>query len=129
MNGEAKPTHRLDSRLSISSQAEPAGSLFRPEEASQHRSLASHAGFLIVNADDWGRDRLTTERTLECVRRKAVSSVSAMVFMEDSERAAAIAREHAIEAGLHLNLTASFSAPSGSRILIECQQKIARYLL
>ena len=124
MSGEAKPTHRLDRRLSISSQAEPVGSLSRPEEASQ-----SHAGFLIVNADDWGRDRLTTERTLECVRRKTVSSVSAMVFMGDSERAAAIAREHAIEAGLHLNLTASFSAPSGSPMLMECLQKIAQYLL
>ena len=40
-----------------------------------------------------------------------------------------MAREHAIEAGLHLNLTTSFSAPSCSSRLTECQQKIARYLL
>ena len=48
-------------------------------------------------ADDWGRDRETTERTLECFNQGAVSSVSAMVFMEDSERAAAIALERGIE--------------------------------
>jgi hypothetical protein len=32
-----------------------------------------------------------------------------MVFMEDSERAAARTREHGIEAGLHLNFTMPFS--------------------
>src|SRR5215472_6978785 len=56
------------------------------------------AGFLIVNADDWGRDTLTTNSILECSARRAVSSVSAMVFMEDSDRAAKLAREHDIEA-------------------------------
>src|SRR5438034_3925448 len=85
-------------------------------------------GFLIVNADDWGRDRLTTDRTLECTQSGAVSSVSAMVFMEDSERAAAIARERTIEAGLHLNLTTSFSGSNCPARLVERQQKVARYL-
>lgn len=84
---------------------------------------------LIVNADDWGRDYSTTERTLECIRGGSVSSVSAMVFMEDSERAATMAREHAIDAGLHLNLTMPYSVRSCSPRLTECQQKIARYLL
>src|SRR2546426_10477618 len=51
---------------------------------------APKAGLLIMNADDWGRDRQTTDRTFECVLRGTVSSVSAMVFMEDSERAATI---------------------------------------
>ncbi|MGH9470550.1 MAG: ChbG/HpnK family deacetylase [Terriglobia bacterium] len=83
-------------------------------------------GALIVNADDWGRDRETTERTLECIRRGAVSSVSAMVFMQDSERAAGVAREHGIDAGLHLNLTERFST-SPSR-LAEYQRRIARRL-
>src|SRR5271167_1397805 len=63
----------------------------------------AHDGLLIINADDWGRDHETTERTLRCILRGAVSSVSAMVFMGDSERAAAIAKENAIHAGLHLN--------------------------
>ena len=87
------------------------------------------SGVLIMNADDWGRTCNTTDRTLECIRSKSVSSVSAMVFMEDSERAATIAREHAIEAGLHLNFTTPFSAGSCPPRLKECQQKIARNLL
>ncbi len=86
-------------------------------------------GRLILNADDWGRNRLTTDRTLECAVRGAVSSVSAMVFMEDSERAANLARELGIEAGLHLNFTTPFSASGCAAGLLKRQQEIARYLL
>jgi chitin disaccharide deacetylase len=89
----------------------------------------AHAGLLIINADDWGRDHATTEQTFECIRRGAVSSVSAMVFMGDSERAAAIAKENVIHAGLHLNFTTPFSAPDCSTQLAEHQQRVARYLL
>ena len=39
---------------------------------------------VIVNADDWGRDVATSDRTLDCMLHGAISSVSAMVFMEDS---------------------------------------------
>lgn len=85
-------------------------------------------GFLIVNADDWGRDRLTTNRIQECAVRGAISSVSAMVFMEDSERAADLARSGGIEAGLHLNLTTSFSAPGCPSELRARQQKLAHHL-
>src|SRR5580704_3558406 len=88
----------------------------------------SGSGFLILNADDWGRDRENTDRTLECVTRGTVSSVSAMVFMEDSQRAAEIAREKAIDAGLHLNLTTEFSALHTPARLNEHQQRIARHL-
>jgi chitin disaccharide deacetylase len=87
------------------------------------------AGFLMVNADDWGRDTETTNRILECTVSGAVSSVSGMVFMEDSARAAALAREREIEAGLHLNFTTPFSASSCPARLREGQQQIARYLL
>jgi len=87
-----------------------------------------YAGLLIVNADDWGRDRLTTDRILDCCLLDAVSSVSAMVFMEDSERAAAIARERGIEAGLHLNFTTPFSGGGVPAGLVERQQQIARHL-
>jgi hypothetical protein len=86
------------------------------------------AGSLIVNADDWGRDAVTTDRIRQCVVRRAVSSVSAMVFMEDSERAAAIAQEHGIDAGLHLNLTTPLSAPGSPSRLIEHQLRLSRYL-
>lgn len=88
----------------------------------------TRVGVLIVNADDWGANRETTDRTLECALRGTVSSVSAMVFMEDSERAAAIARERGIDAGLHLNLTTPFSAVCPAR-LVEHQARISRYLL
>ena len=86
------------------------------------------AGMLIINADDWGRDRQATDRTLECVLRKTVSSVSAMVFMEDSERAAAVARQAGVDAGLHLNLTTPFSAPGCSPALIAHHQRVTGYL-
>jgi predicted glycoside hydrolase/deacetylase ChbG (UPF0249 family) len=82
-----------------------------------------------MNADDWGRDRLTTDRIVDCCLLGAVSSVSAMVFMEDSERAAAIAREQGIEAGLHLNFTTPFSGSGVPEGLAERQQRIARHLL
>jgi YdjC-like protein len=92
------------------------------------RAESMHAGALIINADDWGRDRENTQRTMDCVLRGSVSSVSAMVFMQDSERAAAIAREHEIDAGLHLNLTSPFSVVDVSSHLVERQQQVARYL-
>jgi hypothetical protein len=85
-------------------------------------------GSLIVNADDWGRDSDTTTRIFECAGPGGVSAVSAMVFMADSERAAALARAHGIEAGLHLNFTTPFTAPAVPARLVRCQQKIARFL-
>jgi len=86
-------------------------------------------GRLIINADDWGRSRETTDRILECCETKCVSSVSAMVFLEDSERAAALARERDIDAGLHLNFTTPFSREHSPALLREHQQRIARRLL
>jgi hypothetical protein len=86
-------------------------------------------GRLIVNADDWGRDRNTTDRISECSLRGSVSSVSAMVFMEDSERAAALASERGIDAGLHLNFTTQFSARQCPPLLARHQQDLAKYLL
>lgn len=96
-------------------------------DVSTLRSPLASRGCIIVNADDWGRDIVTTDRTHDCVRHGTVSSVSAMVFMEDSERAANIALEDNIDAGLHLNLTAAFSKAANSE-LAERQRKIASYL-
>ena len=92
-------------------------------------SITPAKGFLIVNADDWGRDELTTNRILDCTALGTVSSVSAMVFMKDSERSAAIAQERRIETGLHINFTTEFSASDCRAELIEHQQKVGRYLL
>jgi predicted glycoside hydrolase/deacetylase ChbG (UPF0249 family) len=85
-------------------------------------------GLLIVNADDWGRDRDTTDRIAECVQHATVSSVSAMVFMEDSERSAEIGRTRGVDAGLHLNFTTPFSALGCPARLSEHQGKISAYL-
>jgi predicted glycoside hydrolase/deacetylase ChbG (UPF0249 family) len=85
-------------------------------------------GLLIINADDWGLDHLTTDRILDCALRQRLSSVSAMVFMEDSERAAAIGREEGINAGLHLNLSARFCAKSCSSELLERQRMVIAVL-
>jgi predicted glycoside hydrolase/deacetylase ChbG (UPF0249 family) len=82
-----------------------------------------------MNADDWGRNRVTTDRILDCCSLGAVSSVSAMVFMEDSERASEIAKQQGIDAGLHLNFTAPFSCGGAAADLVEHQQRIARHLL
>lgn len=93
------------------------------------RETASHvSGALIVNADDWGRDRETTDRTLECVVCSSVSSVSAMVFMKDSARAADLACQHSVDAGLHLNFTSPFDSSNCPQRLRECQQRVTGYL-
>jgi hypothetical protein len=91
-------------------------------------SAWTSGGLLIVNADDWGRNTETTDRILDCVASGAVSSVSAMVFMEDSERAASIARERGIDTGLHLNFTTPFSTPDAARPLNDRQEEVGRYL-
>ncbi len=64
---------------------------------------------LIVNADDWGRSVAETNATLECYKTKRITSVSAMVFMEDSERASELAHENRMNAGLHLNFSEQFT--------------------
>jgi predicted glycoside hydrolase/deacetylase ChbG (UPF0249 family) len=112
----------------------PMGTKFSPSsgpvgETAHQSGEAPHSGLLIINADDWGRDHETTQRTLECILRGSVSSVSAMVFMADSERAAGIARERGIDAGLHLNFTTPFSAPDCPAPLMERQRELARCLL
>ncbi len=86
-------------------------------------------GHLILNADDWGYDQTTTDRILDCISCGTVSSVSGMVFMKDSERAAAIAGREGIDVGLHLNLTTPFTATSRPARLREKQREIAVYLL
>jgi predicted glycoside hydrolase/deacetylase ChbG (UPF0249 family) len=51
-----------------------------------------------------------------------------MVFMEDSDRAAALALEHGVDAGLHLNFTSPFTASACPAAVAERQAGIARYL-
>jgi len=91
-------------------------------------AASSRPGALIINADDWGRDCETTDRICECMRRGAVSSSSAMVFMADSERAAELALENGFDVGLHLNFTTAFSSARISPRLAEHQDLLRRYL-
>lgn len=103
----------------------------KPETKDLARSsiVPLQTGALIVNADDWGRDKEVTDRTLDCRLKGAVSSVSAMTFMEDSERAAALALEHQIDTGLHLNFTTPFRASNCPPKLAAQQHRLQRYLL
>jgi predicted glycoside hydrolase/deacetylase ChbG (UPF0249 family) len=104
----------------------PAGeSSIRKRDSS---AIETGSGILVINADDWGRDRQTTDAIREFTRTGAVSSVSAMVFMEDSERAAAIARQDGTFAGLHLNFTTPFSFRGCRTDLRRHQDRLARYL-
>jgi predicted glycoside hydrolase/deacetylase ChbG (UPF0249 family) len=86
------------------------------------------AAMIIINADDWGRSRTETNAALSCYRKGRITSVSAMVFMEDSDRAADLAKETGIDVGLHLNLTQSFSGEVRVRSLKNYHDRIVRYL-
>jgi chitin disaccharide deacetylase len=92
------------------------------------RHSALRTGSLIVNADDWGCDRATTDRILDCIRQRKVSSASGMVFMEDSERAATLAGEHNVDVGIHLNFTTPYTAQGVDGKLLEHQKSVAAYL-
>lgn len=96
-------------------------------EANIHTQPAPR-GCLIINADDWGHDDRTTNRIFECFQRRVLSSASGMVFMEDSERAAEIARDRDLDIGLHLNLSTPFSAPAIPTRLAAHHQKIRECL-
>lgn len=84
---------------------------------------------LIINADDFGRSRLATDRMLSCHDRGTVASTSAMVFMEDSIRAAVLAKETAIDVGLHLNFSERFSAVEDGSALAASQARVMKFLL
>jgi predicted glycoside hydrolase/deacetylase ChbG (UPF0249 family) len=86
------------------------------------------AGLLIVNADDWGMDAATTDAILACFERQSVTSASAMVYMADSQRAAALGRERSLPLGLHLNLLRPYSDPDTPAAVREGQRRLARYL-
>lgn len=86
------------------------------------------AAMIIINADDWGRSRAETDAALFCYKNGRITSVSAMVFMEDSDRAAELAKETGIDVGLHLNLTQPCSGEVRVRSLREYHDRIIRFL-
>jgi predicted glycoside hydrolase/deacetylase ChbG (UPF0249 family) len=83
---------------------------------------------IIVNADDWGGWPTATNAIRTCFVAGRVSSVSAMVFMEDSARAAGLALELGLDAGLHLNLNQDLSAADCPPDVKARQARIGRFL-
>lgn len=88
----------------------------------------SPQSLLIVNADDYGHDRAATDLTIECFGRGELSSATAMVYMPDSERAAALALEHDLPTGLHINFTEPFCHPDVPAGVKERQAEACRRL-
>ncbi len=83
---------------------------------------------LIINADDWGRSLAETDAAFRCYKAGRITSVSVMVFMADSERAAELAQENGLNVGLHLNLTEGFAANRIAATLENYHNKIAGFL-
>jgi predicted glycoside hydrolase/deacetylase ChbG (UPF0249 family) len=83
---------------------------------------------LIINADDFGLSRLATDRTLSCYKQGSITSASAMVFMEDSQRAADLVREYSIDVGLHLNFTQELTERIHSSLLCDYHDRIIGFL-
>jgi chitin disaccharide deacetylase len=84
---------------------------------------------LIINADDWGRSVAETDAALTCYRQGRITSVSAMVFMADSERAAKLAKDHQVnDTGLHLNFSDDFTNTRCPETLKEHHRRIVRFL-
>ena len=83
---------------------------------------------IIVNADDWGRTRTETDAALFCYKEGRITSVSAMVFMEDSGRAADLAKDAGIDVGLPLNLSQRFTGKGRAGLLQGYHNRIVHYL-
>jgi hypothetical protein len=83
---------------------------------------------LIINADDFGRTTLATDRILACYDRGSLTSTSAMVFMADSQRAGKVSQGSGLDIGLHLNFTEAFTAGACAPALREDHNRIVRFL-
>jgi len=100
----------------------------RPENRIRGELMpASQVPRLIVNADDFGRNTEATDRTIEVFRAGRITSATAMVHMEDSERAAALALEAGMPVGLHVNLTDPFTATGIPASVRARQRKACRH--
>src|SRR5436190_21420820 len=83
---------------------------------------------LIINADDWGRSVAETDAALKCCKGGRITSLSAMVFMADSERAADLAKENELDVGLHLNFSEPFTGKNASGKLRNYHARLASFL-
>jgi len=83
---------------------------------------------LIVNADDFGWDKETTDRILTCYRQGRLHSASAMTFMIDSERAADLAIENQLPTGLHINFDQDLTTRTTPAKFREHHRDVSDYL-
>ncbi len=83
---------------------------------------------LIITADDCGKNTSTTDNSLFCFKDGRMTSVSAMVFMRDSERAAEFVLQSGVESGLHLNFSLPFDGVVRSGKLLDSQLRLAAFL-
>jgi predicted glycoside hydrolase/deacetylase ChbG (UPF0249 family) len=84
---------------------------------------------LIINADDFGRSAGETDAALTGYREGRITSVSAMVFMHDSKRAARLAKKyHLDDVGLHLNFSEEFTEATCPATLKEHHRRIIKFL-
>lgn len=82
---------------------------------------------IIINADDWGGWGSATDAALPYCKAGVITSVSAMVFMEDSWRAAGIAKEMGMDVGLHLNFNQRLTGKC-SKAVTEAHERVTRFL-
>jgi predicted glycoside hydrolase/deacetylase ChbG (UPF0249 family) len=82
---------------------------------------------IIINADDWGRSSAETDAALFCFRAGRITSVSAMMFMEDSARAAGLALSEGMDVGLHLNFCQRFTGIDEGGPLRRDHDRIVRF--
>ena len=83
---------------------------------------------LTVNADDLGRCAVASDRIMACVAANRIDAASAMVFMQDSERASVLAQASGLDVGLHINFTESFTGPDVPSSLRRNHERIRRFL-
>jgi chitin disaccharide deacetylase len=86
------------------------------------------SGLLIINADDVGRCRAETDIAVALFREQRLTSGTFMMFMEDTERAVGLAREHGMGTGLHLNLSQAYNGRAPSAAARKAHERIVRFM-
>ncbi len=69
-----------------------------------------------------------TDTALVCCQNGRISSVTGMVFMADSQRAAELANSAGMDVGLHINFTEKFNDSTCPPHVLSYQLKIRRFL-
>jgi predicted glycoside hydrolase/deacetylase ChbG (UPF0249 family) len=83
---------------------------------------------IIINADDWGGWKSATDAALACFSANRITSTTAMVFMEDSQRAADIARDAGLDVGLHINFNDPFTGKNCPSHLVVAHDRVGSFL-